>query len=62
MDIWWEKEGPALSRLPRLAVAAIDADSAAALAATGAFASWLHLGSLPALWSSGYGLMLTHQF
>jgi uncharacterized protein YaeQ len=33
MEIWWEKEGPALSRLPRLAVLSIDTDSCAMLTA-----------------------------
>lgn len=35
--------------------------SAIALAATGVFASWLHLESLSALWTSDYGLMLIRK-
>jgi uncharacterized protein YaeQ len=33
MELWWGKEGPALSRLPRLSVLSIDTDSANALTA-----------------------------
>ncbi|MCC6317267.1 MAG: CopD family protein [Gemmatimonadaceae bacterium] len=32
--------------------------SAATLGATGVFASWLHVGTLPALWGSSYGRMV----
>jgi putative copper export protein len=35
--------------------------SAAALAASGVFASWLHLESLQALWSTDYGMMLVRK-
>lgn len=35
--------------------------SAGALAATGVFASWLHLETLAALWTSDYGLMLVRK-
>lgn len=35
--------------------------SAFALAATGVFASWLHLETLAALWTSDYGLMLVRK-
>lgn len=35
--------------------------SAVALAATGTFASWLHLETLAALWTSDYGMMLVRK-
>ncbi len=48
----------------RVVVALVNAFSPAALVfaglavVTGVFAAWLHLGSLPALWTSGYGRTL----
>lgn len=46
----------ALMRFSPIALA-----SAAILALTGAFAAWLHLETLPALWRSEYGLMLVRK-
>ncbi|MCC6927664.1 MAG: CopD family protein [Gemmatimonadaceae bacterium] len=46
----------ALSRFSPIALA-----SAAILALTGAFAAWLHLEALSALWRSDYGLMLVRK-
>ena len=52
-----EERGPAVAALVN-AFSPTALAFAGALTLTGLFAAWLHMGSIPALWASGYGRTL----